>query len=191
MTLESSRNKIGNAFHKYAKHRHSQGGQFAQTNASTWVAMITAIIGGFVALSTYRTDVAKQIDQSVEKSFEMISTWNGESLGGPRKRVMSYVYARRACDSRIFSRELTDDDFVRVIEFFDLVHTCVEAELCDAATTKAFFSPHANFQWPILERTVVEMNESEFAVRPDTNFAIGMRAFARDPIKTEPCDGNF
>jgi len=121
MSTEGPINKVGAAFSTYAAHRRKNGTTAAQTNASTWVAMVTAIIGGFVALSTYRTDVSKQVDQSVEKTFDMIGTWNGETLSEPRKRVMSYVYARRACDARIFSRELTDDDFVRVIEFFDLV----------------------------------------------------------------------
>ena len=183
--------KFGSAFSKYAAHRASNGAAAAQTNASTWVAMVTAIIGGFVALSTYRTEVSKQIDQSVAKTFEMISTWNGDSLVTPRKHVLSYVYARRACDARMANRDLTDDDFVRVIEFFDLVHACVEANLCDGATAQAFFSPHANFQWPILERSVEKMSESEMAIRSDPNFATGMKTLASSPIPAEPCDGNF
>ncbi len=188
---EDSRGKVGTAFSKYFAHRKNHGSDIAQTNASTWVAMVTAIIGGFVALSTYRTDVAKQIDQSVEKSFEMISTWNGESLRDPRQRVLSYVYARRACDARIFSRDLTDDDFVRVLEFFDLVQACIDANLCDRETAMQFFAPHANFQWPILERSVSEMSESKMAIRSDPNFAVGMKALAQDPVEAEPCDGNF
>ena len=191
MTEDGVRSKIGSAFSRYSQHRRQGGSGVAQTHASTWIAMVTAIIGGFVALSTYRADVAKQIDQSVEKTFEMIGTWNGESIGGPRKRVMSYVYARRACDARIFSRELTDDDFVRVIEFFDLVQACVDAKLCDGATAEAFFAPHANFQWPVLERTVAEMNESEFSVRPDPNFAHGMITLAQNPIDVGQCEANF
>lgn len=183
--------KIGSTFKKYAAHRRSHEKSVAQTNASTWVAMVTALIGGFVALSTYRADVAKKIDQSVEKSFEMIGTWNSESLTGPRKRVLSYVYARRACDARLFSRDLTDDDFVRVIEFFDLVNACIRADLCDEDTARTFFGPHANFQWPVLERTVNQMREDTFAVRSDPNFANGMAALALEPIATEPCEGNF
>jgi len=183
--------KLGSAFSKYAAHRKSKNTEAAQTSASTWVAMVTAIIGGFVALSTYRTDVAKQIDQSVEKTFEMISTWNGDSLVTPRKHVLSYVYARRACDARMINRDLTDDDFVRVIEFFDLIHACVEAKLCDGETAQAFFSPHANFQWPILKRSVERMNESKLAIRSDPNFSTGMSALASNPIPAEPCSGSF
>jgi len=191
MSEDEQRGKISKVISKYAEHRKEHGSEIAQTNASTWVAMVTAIIGGFVALTTYRTDVSKQIDQSVEKSFDMVSVWNGDALNGPRKRVLSYVYARRACDARMFSRELTDDDFVRVIEFFDLVHACTEAKLCDKKTASEFFSPHANFQWPILERTVAEMNDSTFAIRSDPNFARGIKALAGTPIEAEPCDGNF
>lgn len=191
MSSENPASKVGDAISDYAEHRRNVEIGAAQTNASTWIAMITAIIGGFVALSTYRTDVAKQIDQSVEKSFEMIGTWNGDAMYGPRKRVMSYVYARRACDARIFSRDLTDDDFVRVIEFFDLVHACTEAHLCNEKTAREFFGPHANFQWPILERTVAEMNENAFAIRSDQNFARGIAALADAPVEAEPCEGNF
>ena len=94
--------------------------------AATWVAMISAITGGVIGLSTYRMDVNKQIDESVEKSFEMIQAYNSSDLSQARSRVMSYVYARRECDARYISRDLTDDDYVRVLEFYDLVHLCVD-----------------------------------------------------------------
>ena len=188
---QGARAKFGSAFSKYTEHRRTLGSSSAQTNASTWVAMVTAIIGGFVALSTYRTDVAKQIDQSVEKTFDMISTWNGDNLRDPRQRVLSYVYARRACDARLISRDLTDDDFVRVLEFYDLVYACMNAELCDTKTARQFFAPHANFHWPILKRTAEEMSESTMAIRSDPDFALGMKHLATNPIEAEPCDGNF
>ena len=188
---QSERSRLGSVISRYATHRKTSSGASAQTSASTWVAMVTAIIGGFVALSTYRTDVAKQIDQSVAKSFEMIGIWNGASLREPRARVQSYVNARRACDARLSSRDLTDDDFIRVLEFFDLVHACVDASLCDAETAQQFFAPHANFQWPVLERSVMQMRESQLAIRSDPNFGIGMKSLATEPVEAAPCNGNF
>ena len=162
--------------------------------AATWVAMISAITGGYVGLSTYSLDVSKKVDQSVEKSFEMIQAYNGADIAEARERVMSYVYARRACDSRMINRDLSDADFVRVLEFFDLVHACVDADLCDQATTKRFFEPHASFQWPVLTIVVDKMraeSNASISVRSDPGFAIGMAALADPDSSAPPCDGNF
>lgn len=162
--------------------------------AATWVAMISAITGGYVGLSTYQLDVSKKVDQSVEKSFEMIQAYNSSDLTDARTRVMSYVYARRQCDARLLSRDLSDADFVRILEFFDLIHACVEADLCDAATTDRFFEPHASFQWPVLADVVARMRDAENAsisVRSDPGFAIGMAALAAPNSAAPPCDGNF
>lgn len=162
--------------------------------AATWVAMISAITGGVIGLSTYRMDVNKQIDESVEKSFEMIQAYNSSGMSEARARVMSYVYARRECDARYIMRDLNDADYVRVLEFYDLVHLCVEAGLCDAPTVKRFFEPHASFQWPVLTRVVDRMREGESAalsVRSDEAFAIGMRSLAAEDAVAPPCDGNF
>lgn len=162
--------------------------------AATWVAMISAITGGYVGLSTYSLDVSKKVDQSVEKSFEMIQAYNSADMTEPRTRVMSYVYARRECDARYINRDLTDADYVRVLEFFDLVHACVEAGLCDEATTRRFFEPHASFQWPVLTRVVENMRSETYAsisVRSDPGFAIGMAALAAPDSSAPACDGNF
>ena len=186
----------GNIFQRLASilmiNRYSGGGGFS--GAATWVAMISAITGGYVGLSTYQLDVSKQIDQSVEKSFEMIQAYNSEDMTEPRARVMSYVYAKRECDARYIDRDLNDADYVRVLEFFDLVHACVDAKLCDEATSKRFFEPHASFQWPILSQVVENMRSETYAsmsVRTDSGFAIGMAAFADPEASAPPCDGNF
>lgn len=162
--------------------------------AATWVAMISAITGGIIGLSTYRLDVSKRVNEKVEKSFEMIQAYNGPDLAVARRDVLSYVYARRECDARYISRDLTDDDYIRVLEFFDLVHLCTEAGLCDRPTIERFFGPHASFQWPVVKRVVAQMRSGErahLAVRSDPNFAIGMDTLA-DPEATAPeCSGNF
>ena len=112
----------GNLFQRLASvlmiNRYKDGGGFGFNRAATWVAMISAITGGYVGLSTYRLDVSKQIDQSVEKSFEMVHVYNGEDLTDARARVMSYVYAKRECDARYISRDLTDADYVAGARIF-------------------------------------------------------------------------
>jgi hypothetical protein len=170
------------------------GGGAGFSNAATWVAMVSAITGGFIGLSTYRMDVDKQVDQSVEKTFEMIQVYNSGDMATPRKHVLSYVYARRECDSRIFSRDLSDDDFVRVLEFFDLVHACTQANLCDRGTAERFFEPHASFQWPVLKDTVAELRTRQNTMisgMPEGTFAAGMASFADPDATAPPCDGNF
>lgn len=163
----------------------------AETRASTWIGMVSAIIGGFIGLQTYSLDVAKKVDGRVEKTFDMITLYNGSALIAPRTNVLAYVHARRECDARLINNALTDEDFVRVIEFYDLVHACVAAGLCDQDTAIQFFSPHANFQWPVLTRTIGLMKESSVSVRSDPNFGIGLEAFASTPVPADVCEGNF
>ena len=153
--------------------------------------MACSLIGGTIALQTYRLDVSKRVDESVDKAFEIIMLHNDETYGAARTNVRSYVLARRECDSRIMSRDLTDDDFIRMIEFYDLAHACVEAELCDAEVTNTFFSRHANFDWPILQRTVETLRSSSLSLQKDDAFAKGYAAFATDPVMPPPCEGNF
>lgn len=190
-TSDSPFGRIGKLMSQIGARRAATDGTVSQTKASTWVAMVSMITGGFIALQTYSLEVSKQVDGSVEKTFDMVAMYNSGDLTKPRAHVLSYVYARRECDARIFSRELTDDDFVRVIEFFDLAHACVDARLCDGKTATDFFSPHANFQWPVLERIVGEMKDNKKAVRADGNFGVGMKAFATNPVEAEVCNGNF
>lgn len=158
---------------------------------ATWVGIGSACIGGFLGLDTYKTDVAKKVDQSVEKTFDMIHRFNEPGLAATRLRVLSYVDARRHCDSRIMSRELIDNDFVTVIDFFDLVDACVVSGLCDRETASRFFAPYANYQWPILEKIVAEQRAQEQSLRADIDFGSGMKSFATAPTTAPPCDGNF
>lgn len=153
--------------------------------------MACSIIGGIVALQTYRFDVSKRVDESVEKAFEMIMLHNGEEYQTSRNHVRSYVQAKRECDSRIIARELTDDDFIRMIELYDLTHACVEADLCDRKVTTTFFGRHANFDWPILSEVSQKLRDSSLSLKADPNFASGYAAFAKAPVEAPPCDGNF
>lgn len=162
-----------------------------QTKISTWIIMGCSLIGGFIALQTYRLDVSKDVDESVAKAFDMIMLHNGEEYTLSRARVRSYVIAKRECDARMMSRDLTDDDYVRMIEFYDVVLACVEAELCDADTSYGFFSRHANYDWPILISVVENLREGYPALKADENFGKGHATFATNPVPAPPCEGNF
>lgn len=167
------------------------GAMPVSSRVATWVGIVSASIGGFMGLDTYRADVSKKVDQSVEKTFDLIHRFNEPSLVQTRQRVLSYVNARRYCDSRWISRELTDYDYVTVLDFFDLAHACVEAQLCDQATAQKFFSPYANYQWPILQTVVANLQNEEQSLRADDGFSVGIATFAIDPVDAPPCDGNF
>lgn len=162
-----------------------------QTKISTWIIMCCSLIGGTIALQTYRLDVSKNVDESVAKAFDMITLHNGEDYLAARNHVRSYVLAKRECDSRITSRDLTDDDFMRMIEFYDMAHACVEAKLCDREVSNTFFARHANFDWPILAQVTEKLRASSLSLKEDDAFAKGYATFATAPIKAPPCDGNF
>ncbi len=158
---------------------------------STWVGILSAVTGGFLGLSTWREDVAKKVDERVSKTFALVERFQGGDLEGPRTRVLSYVQARRLCDARLFSRDLTDDDFVRVIDFFDLVEACVRADLCDRPTAQRFFGPYADHQQPILEKVIADLRAAPQSMRADAGFGDGFRALATSSAPAPPCEGNF
>lgn len=162
-----------------------------QTKISTWIIMACSLIGGFIALQTYRLDVSKDVDESVAKTFDLIMLHNGEEYDRSRRHVRSYVIAKRECDARIISRDLTDDDYIRMVEFYDLVLACVEADLCDADTSYGFFSRHANYDWPILTGVVENLRVGYPALKADDGFGRGYAAFATNPVEAPPCEGNF
>lgn len=162
-----------------------------QTKISTWIIMACSLIGGFIALQTYRLDVSKDVDQSVAKVFDMIMLHNGAEYDQSRRHVRSYVIAKRECDARIMSRDLTDDDYVRMVELYDVVLACVEAKLCDSETSYAFFSRHANYDWPILDGVVENLRNAYPALKADKGFGRGYAALATAPITAPLCEGNF
>jgi|GEM_PF-6767571 len=170
---------------------HGSGAMPISSRLATWVGIFSACVGGFLGLDTYKTDVSKKVDQSVEKTFEMVHKFNEPKISEARFRVLTYVDAKRYCDSRMISRELIDNDFVTVLDFFDLANACVEAKLCDRDTAIRFFAPYANYQWPILEKIVTELSSQEQSLRKDSNFGEGMQSFANDVTAAPPCDGNF
>lgn len=182
---------LASASRRLRQNPHGAGQMPISSRLATWVGIFSACVGGFLGLDTYKTDVAKKVDQSVEKTFDLIHRFNAPELVEPRERVLSYVLARRYCDARIFSRDLTDTDYIKVLDYFDLAHACVSAGLCDAETAEQFFSPYANHQWPILEKKVEELRGFEQSMRADSAFGEGMKAFAVNPTPAPPCDGNF
>lgn len=135
--------------------------------------------------------MAKNVDQSVAKTFEMVSQNTGSGLFAARLKALSYVEAKRYCDSRIISRELTDNDFVAVIDFFDFVDACTEAGLCNCFTAERFFAPYANYQWLIFEGIAADMLSQEQYARADSDFGEGMKSFATSPTLVPSCNENF
>jgi len=185
-SLEAAADRAGAMFSGIAS-----GAKGLTTHLSTWVGVTSAMIGGFIALDTYQKDVAKSVDQSVAKTFDMVESFNGERLASARMRALSYVEAKRFCDSRMISRDLMDADFVTVVDFFDLVHACVNAQLCDGKTAHQFFAPYANYQWPVLSVIVEDIRSQPQSMRADAGFGEGMKALAANPVAAPPCDGNF
>lgn len=185
------RRYLARASRRLRENPHGEGQMPISSRLATWVGIGSAIIGGFLGLDTYKSDVAKNVDQSVAKTFDMVHRFNAPEMDEPRTRVLSYVYARRYCDARYISRDLNDEDYTDVIDFFDLVSACVDANLCDQASAERFFTPYANYQWPILEIAVERIRGVEQSLRADSAFGEGMKRFALNPTPAPPCDGNF
>ena len=79
------------------------------------------------------------------------------------------------------------DNVVADIEFFDLVQTCVDNNLCDLDTAQDFFSAYANWHWPYMKRHIQETRRHEEAFSLKSPYGRGLQKLATKPVPEPVC----
>lgn len=154
---------------------------------ATWVGIVSAIAGGFFGLRAYQMDVDKTVDQRVQNAFDLVREFNSKDMQQVRQPVLDYVSSKMACKPNMQIQEVTSTNIFAFIEFFDLVQSCVDADLCDQATAETFFSPYANGHWPVLREYVEQVRAAEASMMLERPFGFGFEALAVQPIDAPAC----
>lgn len=157
---------------------------------ATWVGVLSAVTGGYMALDSYQEDTRKRVDERQQAAFAQVGTFLGRDFVPIRDKVRSYVQARWSCDGQPFqSFGLSETELSTYIEMFDMVEACRSAGLCDAATVERFFSPYARSGFPVLRDFVEATRTTNNALQLDVPFGSGFERLAGDDPKGPACGG--
>lgn len=155
---------------------------------ATWVGVMAAIVGGWIALDNYLEDSRKRVDQRAKETFELVKGYGAKDMVPVRDKVFRYVIGRRSCaNDSALSIGLSDTEVFAFVEYFDLIVACVDAGLCDRGLAERFFAPYANVHWPVLQSEVLAIRRTEEAMKLDKPFGFGLESLAKTPIAAPGC----
>ena len=149
---------------------------------ATWVTIGAATIGGYVGLSTYSRESSKNLDDRKKQTLELARVYASESYIRARRTLFTVNMTELACDPNKVITNENKVDFFTHVEFFDMVQICVEGDLCDKSTAEDFFSPYANWHWPILGVHVSKTRGLEASFKLKRPYGYGLEKLAISPI---------
>lgn len=155
---------------------------------ATWVGLTCAVIGGVIALRTYQDDVDRRTDERVEKTFQFAQDFNAADMTLLRQKIESAAQRGGACaPSRFKELGVEPHELFSFVGEFDIVQRCVDADLCDEATTDDLFGPYANGFYPQLKRHInrVRRLEAEQNYVGRSLYGFGLKKLAQNPFPLE------
>ncbi|MES1201196.1 MAG: hypothetical protein ABUS57_07075 [Pseudomonadota bacterium] len=141
---------------------------FANISAvlGTWVSIIGASVGGYMALQTYHEEVSKMEDARVVQTFQLFQMFNtGERLSA-RRAIFDYIKAKAHGDA---DAHLEPNDVYIFVDFYDALQICVERSLCDRDLSIRLFQSYAVPVWDDMEDSLKSGRTDS-----DPNFAAGL-----------------
>jgi hypothetical protein len=150
---------------------------------ATWISVIAAILGGYVALTTYSREVEKTLDDRKKQTLELARLYYSEEFVRVRRVVLTSDFVKLSCEPSSVITEQNKVDYFSHVEFFDMVQICIETGLCDKETAQDFFSPYANWHWPALKVHIDETRKHEVGFNLNRPYGRGLEKLA---IKAAP-----
>jgi hypothetical protein len=156
---------------------------------ATWVSIIAAIVGGYVALTTYNREADKTLDDRKKQTLELARLYYSEEFVRIRRTIMESDtnFAELTCHPEKVINDKNKVDYFSHIEFFDMVQICIETGLCDRETAQDFFSAYANWHWPRLKLHIDTTRETEAEFKLKRPYGRGLEMLATSPIQLAPC----
>lgn len=145
------------------------------------IGILSAIIGGGVAISGYLGDLEKRLDDRKKQTFQLINLFYSD---GPVRARTAVLQNEKEIACQPDGPFLTGESRVNVftyVEFFDAVETCIETGLCDGQSARAFFAAYANWHWPLLERHIGAIRKSEAGFSLERPYGYGLEKLAGRP----------
>jgi hypothetical protein len=169
--------------------------QFKDVSAvlGTWVSIAAAVIGGYLAIDSYKADVAarvaaehKRVDEKVQAAFQMIEEFHRPDFISMRSRLVESAGQGAPCRDFTPPSAISPQEVYTLVEYFDRAHICIDAGLCDKAVTEQLLSPYADWWWPWLERQVNDTRTQE-GTAVGAGYGMGLKAFATSPHRAPQC----
>ena len=158
------------------------------TLLATWVTIAAAIIGGGLGLGTYIKEAGKTVDDRKKQTFDLARLYYSEELLKARRTIFAADpdSSKFGCNPNSVLNNANKVDFFTHIEFFDLVQTCVDNDLCDLATAQDFFSAYANWHWPFMKKHIEDTRREEqsFSLKA---YGRGLEKLATKPAPAPDC----
>jgi len=164
-----------------------KGTSFAGWSAiiATWVGIVGAGWGGFQALAKYDAEIKHTADASVVQTFVLYDMFNRSDMLAVRQRVSDALSltpdlsddeagaspaepAAAAQPAEAVSKpesQVSPNDLVVYVDFFDAVQVCVERKLCDADLVDRLLKPYAVYNELKTDIDKVRADEKELDLR--------------------------
>src|SRR5262245_40804770 len=131
---------------------------------ATWAVVIGTLAGGYAALSTYRQEAEKTLDDREKQSFTLVQHFISRDFLTIRDKMLKVVRVAETCgDIAVPMKEMTESERFAFFEFFDIVQACTETHTCDDTLVERVFVPYANGHWPVLKTYVQNVRRQEAA----------------------------
>jgi hypothetical protein len=156
-------------------------------NAIAYLAAIATVVGGVIAVYTYREDVSKRQDDKSKQVLEFVRLFNGEEFIQTRIHVVNLIDQGVACNLSI----ITGADRIRLftyVDFFDSLHICVESGLCSKTVSEEFFQRYANYHWPALRAHIEDTRKLETGFKTSSAYGDGLEKLAVSPLLVRTCE---
>jgi hypothetical protein len=156
---------------------------------ATWVTILAGIFGGGLALVTYVKEAGKTLDDRKKQTFDLARLYYSEEFLRIRRTILASGndLAKVGCSPTTAITDANRVDFFSHVEFFDLVQTCVETDLCDRETAADFFTPYANWHWPHLKPHIELTRKSEAGFKLKRPYGHGLEKLAINPGPSPIC----
>lgn len=171
------------------------GGRFTQASGviATWVGVISAIVGGTLALKSYERQVAADqtiashsVDERVRYTFDLARHFSEPEFVDFRQRLVdSSDYWGKA---NFTGSKVKQQEVYALIDYFDVLSRCVDKCLCDGETATALVGPYAAFWYPALATHITEArraDETQTGIK--SVYGDGMKRFAGTPANPAIC----
>lgn len=184
---------VGSARREMQRREQEESMRSLSAQFATWAGILSATIGGFFTIETYRDDVAKRVDEKVVETFARIREFNDADFRKIRDKIRAEAIARSLCDVRAQSNDLSLNEALAFVDFYDVVGLCASAELCAPELTADYFGPYADSVWLTVKPLVEHMRAKERARgSSEPRFGHGLESLATNPTPLkEDCSANF
>lgn len=147
----------------------------------TWVSIVAAIVGGFLALEAWNEAAARRVDERVAYSFRMAEELHRPEMVRIRAAMREATPSTRAnAPMRVVCSEnptttLSDPEIYTLVAYFERAKMCVDTGLCSADHLQTLIGP---FALGLQEQLAFHLTQQR---KRDTNYGAGITMFAGTP----------